>query len=383
MLSTKYLIIGGSAAGVSAANQLARLEPDANILCVTAEQAKPYNKCFLVDWIAREKSEQEVYLSTNSQIKFMHGAKVTRLDAMQKIAYLDDGKQVKYEKTLLCIGVSAFVPPISGINDHKNVFSFHDFADAQKILNFVEQQNAKRAVVIGAGLTGLECADALARLGLQVSVVERADQVLSKHVDKVGAQKIEGLMRDFGVDFYGDQEVIGIDDNTVQLKSGKILPADMIVVAVGVRPNKIEVKSGEFEGLGGYLKVDECLLTNLPDVWAAGDMIVAPDILTGQLSPSCSWPDAMMQGNIAAQNMVGRERKYPGILSIANSHFFGQDFISCGNLEGENSLQGDFASSYQKCITDGDGLVSGFVLVGDISKYPALRRAILTKQPII
>ena len=271
--------------------------------------------------------------------------------------------------------------PKDGILSH--VQFIHDFADAQKILNFVEQQNAKRAVVIGAGLTGLECADALARLGLQVSVVERADQVLSKHVDKVGAQKIEGLMRDFGVDFYGDQEVIGIDDNTVQLKSGKILPADMIVVAVGVRPNKIEVKSGEFEGLGGYLKVDECLLTNLPDVWAAGDMIVAPDILTGQLSPSCSWPDAMMQGNIAAQNMVGRERKYPGILSIANSHFFGQDFISCGNLEGENSLQGDFASSYQKCITDGDGLVSGFVLVGDISKYPALRRAILTKQPII
>lgn len=383
MLSTKYLIVGGSAAGVSAANQLARLEPDADILCVTAEQAKSYNKCFLVDWVAREKSEQEVYLSTNPQVKFMHGVKVARLDAIQKIAYLDDGNLVNYEKALLCIGVRAFVPPITGINDYKNIFSFHDFADAQKILNFVEQQDAKRAVVIGAGLTGLECADALARLGLQVSVVERADQVLSKHVDKVGAQKIEDLMRDFGVDFYGDQEVVGIDNSVVQLKSGKTLPVDMVVIAVGVRPNKIEVKNGEFESLSGYLKVNEYLQTNLSDIWAAGDMIVAPDILTGELTPSCSWPDAMMQGNIAAQNMVGKERKYPGILSIANSHFFGQDFISCGNLEGKNSFQGDFTPSYQKCITGDDGLVSGFVLVGDISKYPALRRAILTKQKFL
>jgi nitrite reductase (NADH) large subunit len=381
-MQVKYLIIGGSAAGINAANIICRLQPDADVLCVTAEGSKPYNKCFLVDWIAREKAEQQVYLSVNPQVKMLHNSKVISLDSDQQIAVLDDGTEIGYQKALLCIGVQAFRPPIKGINDYSHIFNFHSFVDTQKLLQFIEYAKPQRAVVIGAGLTGLECADALATRGLQVSVVERSPHVLGNQVDIDGAQVVEDSMRNLGISFYGGAEVVAIDDKFVHLNNGKILPADLVITAIGVRPNKIAVLGQELKYAGSHVQVDDFLQTNLQNVWAAGDMIAVPDLLTGAVVPSCSWPDAMMQGALAAQNMLGKSRRYPGMLSVANSHFFGKDFISCGSLDGNNVLPNQALDSYQKCVVSKKDLVEGFLLIGSTDNYPKLRRAAMTGQSV-
>lgn len=393
MIQVKYLIVGSSAAGISAANILAKIEPNTQILCVTAESSAPYNKCFLVDWLAGEKESDQVLLVVNPQIKFLFNTKVIAINPDIQVAYLSNGDSVSYQKALLAIGVQAFVPPIMGIPQAQHVFTFHDFLDTQKVVNFIDYNQPKHAIVIGAGLTGLECADALARKGLQVTVVERSSQVLSKLIDECGAHKLMGWMSDFGVKLELNRSVAQILARQVLLDNGAILLADLVIVAAGVRPNRLEIIGSTLDYWHNYVLVNKQMQTNLPNIWAAGDMVALPDLLKGELVPSCSWPDAMLQGSIAAQTMAGGDKSHPGLFTVANSHFFGKDFISFGSVDACYGLYDKTPSkiefiescekpgSYQKIALDQSGLLMGAILIGDISLYPALKRAILTKTP--
>ncbi len=382
-LKTKYLIIGGSAGGISAANMLAKLEPDSQIVCVTAELALPYNKCFLVDWLTGEKTPEQLQLRLNPQINLLTGLKVVNLDAHAKIANLSDGRVIAYEKALLAIGVQAFRPNIVGL-DLSHVFPFHDYQDVCQIADFIKINQSKNAVVIGAGLTGLECADALVRCGLKVTVLERTNQILGKLVDIAGAQQIMQAMQAQGVALQLDASVTQITQNQVVLDSGVTIQSDLVILAAGVRPNKLPILNGELACFGNYVVVNNHLQTNLPDVWAVGDMVVLPDFLTNELVPSCSWPDAMMQGNYAAQNMAGRRAEYPGLFAVANSHFFGQDFISFGRLDAlAGVVKLDQNNTYQKIVTNQAGLVQGACLIGDVSLYPVLKRAVMTSSAVL
>lgn len=382
MISTKYLIIGASAAGIGAANNLARLEPGCEILVIGAENAKPYNKCFLVDWLVGDKGDEQLELSLHSQVQILNNTKILELDVASHIALLSDGQQISYEKALLAIGVQPFVPNISGLSGADQVFNFHDLRDTQKIQNFITIRRPKQAVVIGAGLTGLECADALWRMGLQVTIIERGSQILGKLVDEAGAQFLTKQIQVCGVQIELNARIAQIKDKHILLESGLTLEADLIILAAGVRPNKLEIKGGKLEYAGNHIVVNSHLQTNLPNLWAAGDLIVVPDLLTGQLVPSCSWPDAMLQGNLAAASMAGAPKSLPGLLSVAKSRFFGQDFVSFGQIEeiwANNWLQ-KATNSYQRVALDQQGLVQGALLIGDITNYPDIRRAVLTRQ---
>lgn len=378
MVQTKYLIIGGSAAGISAGNTLLRLEPGAKVLCVMGQSAQPYNKCFLVDWLAGSKTRTQLDLIVSSQIQFLNN-RVVSLDIQAGIASLDNGKQVKYEKALLAIGVQPFVPEIVGLKQASHVFTFHDLQDTQKMQNFIQVHKSQNVVIIGAGLTGVECADALWRLGLQVTLLERSSQILGKLADEAGAQALEAWILEQNVQIYKNVTVTSINSNAVTLDSGQVIPSDLVVIAAGVRPNKIELVGGELNYLGSYVQVDQYLQTNLPNVWAAGDMVVLPDLLTGQLVPSCSWPDAMLQGNLAANNMVGNVKPFPGLLTIASSHFFGKDFISLGKLNGDWHDLNATQDSYQKKFFNNQNKLQGALLIGDITPYPIIKRTILTQ----
>lgn len=384
MQHTKYLIIGCSAAGISAANCLAKLEPEARILCVTAEQVKPYNKCFLVDWLVGEKQRAQLDLQLNPVVEILLGLKVISLDVQAKIAYLSNNTQISYEKALLAIGAQAFTPAIEGLETAQAVFNFHDYQDVANLADFIRTKKPHTAVVIGAGLTGLECADALWRCGLKVTVLERSKQVLGKLVDQAGAQQLVDSMGRAGIDLRLETSVMALRLGQVVLGSSQTIPADLVVLAAGVRPNQLKILNGELSLVGAHVSVNSYLQTNLPDLWAAGDMIAAPEIVTGQVVPSCSWPDAMMQGNCAAQNMAGKVKIYPGMLQTANSHFFGQDFVSLGCLEpsrgplGSKSTIKTSPDHYQKLVLDSSNQLKGALLIGDTAIYPALKRAILT-----
>lgn len=375
----KYLVVGASAAGVSAANALVRLDPQARTLCVTAEQVGPYNKCFLVDWLVGERLPNQLDLNLLPAVELQLGMRVISINPQQRVARLSNGDFINYQKCLLAIGAQPFRPPIIG-SDLAHVFNFHDFHDVQQLMHFISQNTSKRAIVIGAGLTGLECADALWRLGLRVTVVERSSQVLGSLVDAEGAQHLQVLMQAVGVELRSNLTVAEIKPDGILLDSGEFLDSDLVVVAAGVRPNQIQVEGMDFNRLGQHLLVNEYFQTNLPNVWAAGDVVAVPDLLTGRLVPTCSWPDAMQQGNLAAQSMVGQGRPYQGLLSIAKSKLFGQEIVSFGSLDGDNRYPGQLVGTYRKCLSTPSGLIGGAILIGDLADYPKLRRIALTKQ---
>ena len=192
-----------------------------------------------------------------------------------------------------------------------------------------------------------------------------------------------------GIGWYPNQEVQEIlaPDHYitgVKLASGQILEGDMVVVATGARPNAQLALGANIELFQGGIKTDDFMATNQPGIYAGGDVAVVRDQLSEKLIQSCLWPDAMLQGIIAAQAISGQNRPYPGAILINTSAFFGVKFASCGPVADPghrpNINQIASGADYWAYLQKG-GLLKGFVLIGNTSRLPTLRRALLTKQP--
>ena len=291
-----HVIIGSSAAGMSALNKIRQLDPHAELICITAQAELPYNKCLLADHLAGLKTEQQILTATaeslqQKNIHLLRNTLVTNIEPTAKRVTLSDGQIITYDSLFLGLGTSAFVPPIAGAA-LPGVFTFHTLADAQNILAWIALKRPRTAVVIGAGLSGLEAADALANQGVAVTVVERGSQLLANQVDARGSALIERCMQARGVAWYPQQtvaEIMGIDSvATVILENGKQLPADMVIVAAGARTNSaLALQAGLALQQGGVI-VDDQLMTSAQDIYAGGDLVVVRSQLTGELVPSCT-----------------------------------------------------------------------------------------------
>ncbi|MFC1842946.1 NAD(P)/FAD-dependent oxidoreductase [Candidatus Dependentiae bacterium] len=402
----KYVIIGNSAAGLTAAKKLRDLDPASEIVCISKEKERLYNKCKLANYLAGDVQMQDVFVGAKKELEekkitLILGRRVERilsdnneiLLASEDEDTLKEKKQEKekisYDRLFIATGARPLMPNIAGVRERVNgVFTFHTLQDANSILEFIERNKPKNAVVIGAGMTGIECADALAKKGLQVSIVERGSHVLAHCCDKAGAEYIEKLMEARGVTVLRNetvQEIISEDDRVscVALNSGKFVLADMVIFAVGVKPNidlakEAGVKIGDF----GII-TDEYMKTSIKNIYSGGDAAQVKDFVNGQDMRSCTWPDACMQGMVAAQSMAGEPVAYNGALPFAVSRFLGIDFASyltsfCHKAKYENVVS--FGDGFFYKILLEDGFVKGFLLIGDIRPLGMLRKAILGKQ---
>lgn len=392
-----YIIIGASAAGVGCMHTLRRLDPVGRIIMITQEAEWPYNKCLLADYLAGEKTAEDVLLVSQQQIaekniELLLGKRVIAIQAGRKIITLDDGSQLAYDALFIGTGASARMPALPG-NHLSGVYTFQTVRDAQKLLAALSERAACNAVVIGAGLTGLECADALNRQGVEVAIVERGERVLGNQVDRAGAECIQQCAEKAGISLYFQDsvaEIIGDEHDgvrRVELTSGGQLDADMVIVAVGVTPNIQLARDAGIELYDQGIQVDEHMRTNLPDVYAGGDVAIITDLLTGKKMLNATWPDAMMQGGVAAHAMAGVPKKYAGAAVITSSSFFGVKFASCGPVAqglsaGMHVIKKQNKQMSHLIILDTDDKVRGFSLVGDLHKLAGLRRAILTQTAI-
>jgi NAD(P)H-nitrite reductase large subunit len=392
-VSKSYVIIGASAAGISAINTLRRLDPDANITCITDEPETPYNKCFLADYLAGSKTQEQLHIFTaaHAQEKKVHliqGMHVVSLIAEHKQIQLADGRLIAYDALFIGTGTRPVVPTVYGISS-ECVFNFHGMAHARDLLDFIKNHLPKRAIVLGAGLSGLECADALSNYGIKVFVVEQQDVVLSRLVDQSGGDYIAAAMQRAGVYLsLGTvvQEVVTSDEGVeVVLSSGYTLAADLLVCALGAKPNSAFVATAGATMQQAWIQVDDTMKTSLPTVYAGGDVVVVQDQLSGSLVPSCTWSDAMHQGMVAAHNMVGQQKSYPGVMTVTSSAFFGIKFASCGAVAKPLPVHEIVRQSHEheyKLFLLEDAYLRGFLLVGASINLNAYRRMVLTRQEI-
>jgi len=400
-----YVVIGNSAAGLTAVTNLRQLDKESKIICISKEKGLPYNKCKLANYLAGKLQEGDIQtffkqIVEDENIDLRVGERVSKVMSDNAFVLLENGENLAYDKLLIATGASSIKPQVEGAN-LDGVFTFHTLECANAILDFIAKNNPKKAVVVGGGMTGLECADALYSLGLQVAVIERNEHVLFRQSDLRGSSHIEQRMKQLGVQVYLEERAKAFEpdfesDNElvkrVVLESGKKIEADLIICAIGVRPNIRLAQEAQIKIEKCGIITNEYMQTSVPNIYAAGDVACVKDFVTGKLIRSCTWPDACMQANIAAQSMVFdagisevKSQPYNGAYSLIFSEFFGIKFASCGPVSGSDSSYTTFVkqqeSFYNKILLK-ENIIKGFLLVGDVSKLGVLNRHLMSGQKI-
>jgi len=394
-MKQNYLVIGASAAGINAVGALRKHDAHSSITCLAQEQEFPYNKCFLADYLSGTKAEQSLYLKNQSffdehSISLKLGHSVTLIDRVHKKVVCSNGSVFHYTKLLLAVGSSMHMPPIEGLAGAQNVFQFYTLNDAQSLNDYVREHGVKHAVVIGGGLSGLECADSLQARGVVVTIVEREAHVLPRQITDAAAQFLHQAIELFGARLHVNtavQKVIQTQGKITEviLENGTTILTDLLICALGVRPNSALAHGAGLILEHGAVVTNEWLQTSDPDIFAAGDVALVTDIFTGEKIRSCSWPDALQQGTIAATNMSGAKRQYPGTTTMTSTSCFGVKIFVAGAVK-------DFSSSYNAklCTSHKDlfeyviflnDIVKGFISIGKSGNSSMLRQSLLTQTP--
>ena len=412
-MNKKYIIIGASAAAIGAINGIRRVDQNGEIICISAEKEMPYNKCFLADYLAGKKELGQLAIFDQAQqdakrVHLLLGTRITKIDSINKIIFSADGQTFTYDVLLIATGSTAQLPEIARNTSLQGIFTFHTAADAQAIISYCDEYAAKKAVVVGTGLTGLECADALLQRGISVEIVQRGAQLMSNQLDTESAELLANHGVKTGVQFHPNEQVVKIDQlngkvNGLILKDGKRVVADLVIFATGFKPNSQLAQDAGLLLEQGAIVTSDAMQTSDPHIYAAGDVALVKDQISGQKMISCLWPDAMLQGLIAGQNMAtarrslpsledpdkrrgaGQLKLYPGMVPIMSSAFFGVKVacyqskatpIAC-DLITHNS-ESDFYKIYIQ-----NKRVCSFYLVGTISLLGSLKRALLTNTSFI
>ena len=375
-MKTKYLIIGNSAGAIGAVEAIRQIDKEGSITIVSDEPYPVYSRPLISKFLARERTlEGMLFRSADfyeqNNITFLPGKKVRRLEMGQRIAQLDDGDQVLWDKLLLALGGKPIVPDIQGDNK-EGIFTFTTLDDAKAIDNFLN--NAQKAVVIGGGLIGISATEALVKRGIEVTVVEMKERILNTIIDEQASSMAEKVIQYAGVEIITNHTVAEITGrDTVQgviLDNGDNITCDLVLVAIGVSPRFQLVQDTGMEINRGIV-VDEHMSTNLTDVYACGDVVEAYDYIYRQKRPIPIWPSAYIGGRIAGNNMAGVADEYAGSTPMNSLNYFGIDIASAGmpiapddTYEIISKQEGDI---YKKIILK-DDLIIGMVFVGDIEK---------------
>ena len=327
----KLLIVGGVAGGASAAARARRLSEDAEIVLFERGPDVSFANCGLPYYIGGEIAEREKLLVTTPErlrtrfkLDVRTRSSVEAIDrAAKKVRVRDlaSGREYEetYDKLILAPGAAPLRPPIPGI-DLPGIFTLRNLQDVDRIKERVDQ-GVKQAVVVGAGFIGLELVENFVRRGIATTVVELQDQVLPPFDKEMTTPIVEELASK-GVTLLLGQSAEAFEQTAdglvVRLKSGQRLPAQLVVLGVGVRPeNKLAVDAGLEVGPRGGIRVNEHLQTSDPDIYAVGDAIEVKDFVSGDPTQVPLAGPANRQGRIAADNIFGRAARYRGTQGTA------------------------------------------------------------------
>lgn len=346
----RYLIIGGVAGGASTAARLRRLDEAADIVLFERGEHVSYANCglpyyaggaitdreklFLMN-AAKFKATLNVEVKVRHEVLSIHGeAKTVRVRDLETGIEVDEA----YDALLYSPGAEPLRPDIPGIDDAR-VFTLRSVPDIDRIKAHVDEKKPASALVIGGGFIGLEMAENLHHRGMKVAIVEAMDQVMAP-IDPEMAALVHGHIRDKGVELVLADGIVafhaGPDALEVELKSGRRIATELVILSIGVRPDtRLARESGMAVDERGYVVVDDRLRTSIADVWAVGDAIVFPSPLTGKPQPVPLAGPANKQARIAAENIVFGDaaRRWKGALGTAVAKVFDLTVASTGLAE--------------------------------------------------
>ena len=379
--ATKYVIIGNSSAAIGAVEGIRQTDPEGEITIITDEPHHTYSRPLISYLLLGKVTEEgmryrgENFYSDNN-CSLLRDVSAAEIDSKAKIVVLSDGRRVPYDKLLVATGSSPFVPPFEGLGDVKEKFTFMRLDDARGLGKAL--QKTHRVLIVGAGLIGLKCAEGILGRVKEVTLLDLAPRVLPSILDDDGAKLVQSHMESKGAEFRLSASVKSFEPNAAILESGEKLDFDVLVLAVGVRPNTAllngiaEIKRG--------IVINEKSETTAQGIYAAGDCTETLDISSGDSKIMALLPNAYMQGECAGANMAGGDMSFEKAIPMNAIGFFGLHIITAGNYEGgvyAENQEGGFKRLYYS-----DNKLNGFILIGNVEKAGIYTSLIRERTPL-
>jgi nitrite reductase (NADH) large subunit len=369
-MKEKLVVIGNGMAGIRTVEELLKIDPlSYDITVFGSEPYGNYNRIMLSPVLAGEKTIDEIMLNdeqwyVDNDVKLHKGKEVTEIDRTNRKVIASDGTVEEYDRLLIATGSNPFIIPVPG-HDLEGVISFRDIHDVDEMLDAANKH--KHAVVIGGGLLGLEAANGLMQQGMSVTVVHLMDTLMERQLDKPAAKMLQASLEERGLNFLMEAQteaIIGKDRvEKVRFKDGTEIYADIVVMAVGIRPNfALAEKSGIHCERG--IVVSDTMQTFDPRVYSVGECVQHRGIAYGLVAPLFEM--AKVCANHLAQHGIGR---YEGTVTSTKLKVTGIDLFSAGDFTGDENTEElvfqDVARGVYRKLVVQDNKIKGAVMYGD------------------
>lgn len=381
------VIIGNNAAGTAACEAIRKRSEDASIILISEENELGYYRPMLSDYMSASHNEAKFYLHPNQwyaerYIDLRLGTKIIEVRPHQKCLLTETNEMIYYDKLILATGAKNTTPTMADTH-LKGIFSLRTLKDADAIVDYAK--TAKHVFVIGGGVLGLETAWELKNLGLEVTVLEVMDRLLPRQLDIEASRRFEKVVQNCGIDVIKGTKVVAMlgDDvvEGVQLLDGRIVETDMVIISVGISPNRQLAETAGLHHRVGII-VDANMQTNMKDIYACGDVAEFEGRVYGL------WAVATDQGRVAGANAVGDDIRYTPSEPATVFNGMGESIFSIGDVaafenKGFESVTDISATTgnYKKLYFDTQGVFVGGILMGDVKHSLQLIRALPKRMP--
>ena len=382
-----YVIIGNGVAATGCIEGIRSVDKDSKITVVSAENYPVYCRPLISYYLEEKTTLQKMnyrprdFYDVNG-CEVIYGKSAVSVDKDKKNVVLDDGTEISYDLLCIASGSSPFVPPFAGLDTVENKFSFMTIDDTLALEKAIDKNS--KVLIVGAGLIGLKCAEGIANKVAEITVCDLADRVLSSILDNECAAFMQKHLEKNGIRFMLSDSVEKFSKNHAEMKSGKTVDFDVVVLAVGVRANTGLIRDAGGEVNRGII-VDDKMQTSINDIYAAGDCSEGNDISVGQKRVLAILPNAYIGGHCAGVNMAGGNTEFNNAVPMNSIGFFGLHSMTAGSYFTEE----DGGELYEEKDENGikrlymkDGILTGYIIIGDIRRAGIYTSLVREKTPL-
>lgn len=381
MNSLKYVIIGNSTAAVGAVEGIRKNDKAGKIIMISSEKYHAYSRPLISYLLLGKTTEEKMKYRgqsfySDNQCELKLGKTVQSIDIRKKRVIMDGGDHESYDRLLIATGSSPFIPPIRGLETVKNKFTFTTLEDARALDSALDENS--RVLIVGAGLIGLKCAEGISKKA-KITCVDLSNKVLSSILDDESSEMVKKHLEDNQIRFRLGRQITQLKENSALIDDDSEIPFDVLVLAVGVRPNISLIRDIGGKTNRGII-IDERGRTSIPDIYAAGDCCESMDASTGEMKVMALLPNAYMQGECAGMNMSGADYVFDKAIPMNAIGLFGKHILSAGTYTGDVYFEAD-GENYKKLFYSNNKL-NGFILIGNIEKAGIYTALIREKTPL-
>ena len=392
----KIIIIGNSAAGLSALDSFRKYDKTSKVTLISKEPGPAYSRVLLPYYLRKKLTLNKLFLNDKSYYQKLKaetyfGYEVTKINEVGRYIELDNGELLSYDKLLIATGAHPVKPPIRGL-EGRGVFHMWTLNDALSLEPYYKE--GKRVLILGSGFVSLQAAWSAVKCGMKVSIYELAPRIMPQVLDEKGANVLEKQIYSNGVDLKVNTCTERIErnaDNTLTAFAQGLEPQtfDLIIVGTGVCPNIAFLINSSLDIERGLL-VNNKMETNIPGIYAAGDVVQGPTAFGDEHVIHALWPTAVEEGKVAGANMAGEDIIYTGSLNMNVTEMFGITVASMGRFMGEvNDTVEEYGcpqnGHYIKIVYSG-GIPIGGIVIGnseDVELLGILRPLIRYKKSVV